>query len=73
MLLVLLIYAVLVPALTILVLTVHPILVLQMLYAIILSNALKRTVVSSGVTKRYKFQISNFKFQISISNLEFQI
>jgi len=65
------IYAVLVPASTILALTVHPILVLQMLYAIILNNALRRTVVSGGVTKREKFQISNFKFQIS--NLEFQI
>jgi len=63
--LVLLIYAVLVPASTILALTVHPILVLQMLCAIILSNALKRTVVFGGLTKRknsnFKFQISNFK------------
>jgi len=64
LLLVLLIYAVLVHVSTFLALPVHPILVLQMLYAIILSYALKRTVVLLGVTKR-----ENFKFQISnISN-----
>jgi len=60
LLLVLRISAVLVPASTILVLMVHPILVLQMHCAIILSNVLLLTVVSVGVTKReiFKFQIS---------------
>jgi hypothetical protein len=65
--LVLLIYVVLVPASTILVLMVHPILVSQTVCALILSNAHRLTVVSAGVTKR-----EIFESQINLVNKFFQ-